>query len=324
MARAVAAEARMTDAGGLIAHAPTMCRVLEFRSGTPMASDFGFAPTTVCDVRSGTLSCPSSLIDLPDRYGGRASGNQKKIRRHIVELDPHGHALRQAHPAESRIDRSQQVAAGAAVLVLDPVGDTLDVSRQDARIADQFYGRIVADVDALQFGFLEIALDAERVGADQCEDSRAGVDVAPRQEIEIGDDAVDGCNDRRALEVEHRDLERRVGRVEAGLIDVDRLLSLFDLLDGDRGTTESLAAIEIALGLVERDLTAGDVGLRLIERILEAPLVDAEQLLAFGHFVIVVNKDVADQAGNTGDDRHDVCANPHVARPRPDRAVLIT
>src|SRR5581483_256665 len=171
-------------------------------------------------------AAPSPPAYLPDRYGGRATGHEEKVRRHIVELDAHGNALRQPHPAEGRIDESQQLAAGAAVLILDTVSDTLDVSRQHACITDQFDRRLFADMDALQLGFLEITLDAERVGADQRKHSRTGIDVAPGQEIEIGDDAVDRRHDRRALEVEHRDLERRVRRVEFGLTDVDRLLPL--------------------------------------------------------------------------------------------------
>jgi hypothetical protein len=36
--------------------------------------------------------------------------------------------------------------------------------------------------------------------------------------------------------IKHRDLKRRVRRVEPSLIDVHGLLPLFDLLDGNRGT----------------------------------------------------------------------------------------
>src|SRR5258708_21346537 len=71
-----------------------------------------------------TLSLPT---DLPDRYSGGAPGDEKKDRRHIVELDGHREALRQAPPAEGRIDERQQVAAVAAVLVLDAVSDSLVV-----------------------------------------------------------------------------------------------------------------------------------------------------------------------------------------------------
>src|SRR5581483_8979378 len=266
-------------------------------------------------------AAPSPPADLPDRYGGRATGHEEKVRRHIVELDAHGNALRQPHPAEGRIDESQQLAAGAAVLILDTVSDTLDVSRQHACITDQFDRRLFADMDALQLGFLEITLDAERVGADQRKHSRTGIDVAPGQEIEIGDDAVDRRHDRRALEVEHRDLERRVRRVEFGLTDVDRLLPLLDLLDGNRGAAQSLAAFEIAFGLVERDLPARDIGFRLIERISKAPLIDSKQLLALAHFFVVVNEDVADEAGNVGGNRDDIGAHAAVTRPRLEHVV---
>src|ERR1700730_10505334 len=76
--------------------------------------------------RQAILSPPA---DLPDRYSGGAPGDQKKVRRHIVKLDAHRDALRQTHPAEGRIDGSQQLAACAAVLVLDAVSDALDVPR---------------------------------------------------------------------------------------------------------------------------------------------------------------------------------------------------
>jgi hypothetical protein len=38
-----------------------------------------------------TLSPPT---DLTDRYSGGAPGNEKKVRRHFVELDAHRDALR--------------------------------------------------------------------------------------------------------------------------------------------------------------------------------------------------------------------------------------
>ena len=47
-----------------------------------------------------------------------------------------------------------------------------------------------------------------------------------------------------------------------------------------------------AFGLIERRLLARHIGLGLVECILKAPLIDAEQLLAFAHLFVVVNKDV--------------------------------
>ncbi len=118
-----------------------------------------------------------------------------------------------------------------------------------------------------------------------------------------------------------RDFERRVRLVELRLRDVDRLLPLLDLLRGDGDAGQALAAREIALGLIERRLTARDIGLRLIERILKAPLIDAEQLLALAHLFVVMNKDVADQAGHVGGDRDDVGAHAAVARPRLEHVI---
>jgi hypothetical protein len=46
---------------------------------------------------------------------------------------------------------------------------------------------------------------------------------------------------------------------------------------------------------------------------LKAPLIDTKQLLTFAHLFVVVNEDVADQAGNIGRDR------TTSARTRPSR-----
>jgi hypothetical protein len=71
--------------------------------------------------------------DLPNRHGGRAAGHQKEVRRHVVELDPRRDASCQADPAEGRIDEGQQLAARAAVLILNAVSDALDMAREHAR-----------------------------------------------------------------------------------------------------------------------------------------------------------------------------------------------
>ena len=84
---------------------------------------------------------------------------------------------------------------------------------------------------------------------------------------------------------------------------------------------QALAAHKIALGLIERRLLARHIGFGLIERILKAPLIDAEQLLAFAHLFVVVNKDVADQAGYVGGDLDHVGAHTAVARPRLEHVI---
>src|SRR5262245_51840952 len=112
-------------------------------------------------IRSVLTNLRSPPADLADRHRGRAPGDEKQVRRHVVELDAHGDALGQTHPAESRVDESEQLARGGAVLVLDAERDALDMTRQHPRIADQLDLRLLADADAPQLGFLEIALDTE-------------------------------------------------------------------------------------------------------------------------------------------------------------------
>ena len=74
------------------------------------------------------------------------------------------------------------------------------------------------------------------------------------------------------------------------LRDVDRLLALLDLLHRDGDAGQSMGAAQIAPGLIEIDLAAVDAGLGLIERILEAALIDLEQRLALGDLLIVVDE----------------------------------
>jgi len=65
-----------------------------------------------------------------DRRG--ATDDQRLAGGHVVDCDPHRDALREADPAECRIDVGEQVRAGAAIAILDPPGDALDVTGDDA------------------------------------------------------------------------------------------------------------------------------------------------------------------------------------------------
>jgi hypothetical protein len=107
--------------------------------------------------------------------------------------------LCQADPVEGRIDEGQQLAARAAVLILNAASDALDMARKHPRVADQFHGRVFADTDATKFGFLEIALHPKSVGIDQREDGCADVDLAPGQEIEIFQSALISSQDLAAV-----------------------------------------------------------------------------------------------------------------------------
>ncbi len=141
------------------------------------------------------------------------------------------------------------------------------------RIADQFHGCAVTDVDAPELGLLEIAFDAECIEIDERQDASAGIDVTARQQVEVGDEAVDRRHDGGAFEVQLGDVERRIGVVDLGLRDIDGLLALLYLLHGDGDAGQILASRQIALGLIEGDLAACHLGLRLLQRILKAPLI---------------------------------------------------
>src|SRR5580704_11294615 len=77
---------------------------------------------------SASIFGRSPPSDLSNRHGGRAASHQKKVRRYVVELYPHRDALREADPAEGRIDGSQQIAARAPALILDAISDALDMA----------------------------------------------------------------------------------------------------------------------------------------------------------------------------------------------------
>ena len=109
--------------------------------------------------------------------------------------------------------------------------------------------------------------------------------------------------------------------VEIGLRHVDRLLGLLDLLHGDGDAGQRMGAGQIALGLIEIDLAARHARLGLFECIDKAALIDLEQWLPFGHLLVVVNEDLADQAGDVGRHRDDVGAHAAVARPRLEHVI---
>src|SRR5262249_58248159 len=152
---------------------------------------------------------PSFLppTDLADRDRGRSAGDESKVGGQVVELDANRNALRQADPAERRIDQGQQIGARAPVLVLDTRGNTFDGTGQHAGIADQLDARFLADMDAAQLGLLEITLDAKRIGIDKRKDTRAGIDITARQQTEIRNNAVDGGQHRRTFEIELSNFE---------------------------------------------------------------------------------------------------------------------
>jgi hypothetical protein len=119
--------------------------------------------------------------DFVDADGSRSPGDESNIGGDLVELDANRNALRKTNPAEGCIDRGQQVIARSPVLVLNTRGNTLDMTGQHARIADQLDAPFLADMDAAQLGLLEITFDAKRIRIDQRKDTCAGINITARQ-----------------------------------------------------------------------------------------------------------------------------------------------
>ena len=61
----------------------------------------------------------------------------------------------------------------------------------DGVFADQVDASRIADLDARELGFLEIAVHVEAIGVDQGQERFSGVDVIARPHVEIGDKPVD-------------------------------------------------------------------------------------------------------------------------------------
>ena len=80
-----------------------------------------------------------------------------------------------------------------------------------------------------------------------------------------------------AREVELRNFERGVCRIELRLCNIHGLLIVFHLLRSDGQSGQVLGARQIALVLIRRRLAARHLGFGLIERVLKAPLIDAKE-----------------------------------------------
>src|SRR5215472_10248458 len=97
--------------------------------------------------RPGRHAVPRQDLDRrgPPRHEAHA-------RRHAVEGDSHRHALRQAHPAEGRVDIGEKIAAPLAFAIGDAAGDALDMPVDECALAHEVHPRRRPDLDARQLG----------------------------------------------------------------------------------------------------------------------------------------------------------------------------
>ena len=58
-----------------------------------------------------------------DLHGGRHSCRKHHALRHLINMDAHGDALRQAHPGKDRVDVGEPLPIGLRVGDVDAAGD---------------------------------------------------------------------------------------------------------------------------------------------------------------------------------------------------------
>ena len=179
----------------------------------------------------------------------------------------------------------------------------------------------LADMDAAQLGFLEVAVDAERVQVDDRQHRPPGRHVFADARRAIVQVAVDRADDRRALQVQARGVERHLRVLDRGLALFDAGAALLDLFARDEVAELQVARV-FALRLRERRaaLVERRFGEAFRERV--ARLVDHEQHLAALDRLVVDHLHRRDEARHVGCDLDHVGAHVPVARPRREHVVV--
>ncbi|MNG04873.1 hypothetical protein D3C84_880370 [compost metagenome] len=144
------------------------------------------------------------MLVVDDRYRGGAPGNHAEILRDIIKGDTHRNPLGQAHPTEGRVDVGQQVVATGAVAVFDAGDDAFHMAAQPRVVADHPDVDALADMDAVELGFFEIAVDMERIAVHDRQHRPPGTDELLCARRTVVDVAVHGAADHRAVEVQLR------------------------------------------------------------------------------------------------------------------------
>ena len=153
-------------------------------------------------------------------------------------------------------------------------------------------------------GLVEGELEADRIDRHDGGEQRRAAGSAAGDEIAGRHAAVaDAAGDRRAqlgeLQIElglaHRGLVGRDRRRGAAL----RLRALIEGLLGDGAVAhELLGALEVGFGEGEIGLGLREIGARLVERVLERPLVDGEQQIALLDHLAVAEMHLVEIAGD--------------------------
>src|SRR5271169_5366132 len=86
---------------------------------------------------------PARLLGQPPRlridlHGRGHPSRQDHTLRHLIDVDAHRNALRQAHPGKDRVDLSQPLTVRLRVRDVDAAGDAADMAANDLAVAHQF------------------------------------------------------------------------------------------------------------------------------------------------------------------------------------------
>ena len=165
------------------------------------------AVLTPFDARSRTIGEPASFswirssgsawsrIDLD---GGGHTSSKNHARRHLIEMDADRNALGQADPGEDRVDCCKSFLVGLRVRDVDAARDAVDVPPNDLAVAHQLDAGRVTRADSVEIGFLEVAVDPERVRIDEGDLVLPNTHVVTELGQKVGDITIDRRADLRA------------------------------------------------------------------------------------------------------------------------------
>src|SRR6266446_5910900 len=207
----IAANNRFSSTGAMAVHRPTApsCNVVSILIGVTAFKARCLA--LIDDIPRGTLAFspeggpvtagslgwrPRPRIDL---HSSRHPGCEDHTLRHLIDVDAHRNALRQAHPGEDRVDRGEPLPVGLRVRHIDAARDAADMAANDLGVAHQLDAGRVTDLDRLEIGLLEIAVDPERVGIDERDLVLSDICVVAELRQEVRHPAIDRRADLRAF-----------------------------------------------------------------------------------------------------------------------------
>ncbi len=236
-------------------------------------------------------------------------------------MDAHRYALGQAHPVEGRVDVGDQFAAFRVVAVVDAPGNAFHMALEHFA-AHQLHVGLIPDAHVGQLGFLEEAVDPERVHVDHRHLRLADACVVATVHVEVGDIAIHRRPHLGACKVELRRFQLGLGVLVVGQGRVGDVAGVVAVFLGDHQVVHVGAAPGVDLAHLPGGLLRRHQRLRLLDRDLVVLGVDLHQQIALAHQLVVLDRHVHHFAGDIGGDVDDVRAHPAVTGPGGVHVVL--